>query len=204
MRFGLKNAPATLQRIIGIISFSIKWQFTLVFLNDIVIFSRTWLQHIDHTRLALSLLKEIGDTLKFKSARSSLTSLIALDIYSYQVNLKSETTPLTLYGTFRYPKNKLKNVRSLVCATSSVDIFKITLASRACWQRDCASRWRKLGQFKEKKLTALETTQEEHVFPPILTWRRKKRTICPPHWRVCKPNMVCAATNGGKQYRRTN
>ena len=39
MPFGLRNAPATFQRPIDIVLSSVKWQFALVYLDDIAIFS---------------------------------------------------------------------------------------------------------------------------------------------------------------------
>jgi len=41
MPFGLKNAPATFQRALDIILSGVKWQSCLVYLDDVIIYSKT-------------------------------------------------------------------------------------------------------------------------------------------------------------------
>lgn len=55
--------------------FSVKWKFALFYLDDIVIFSRTPREHINHTQLVLSLLMGTGVTLKLKSCPFSTNKI---------------------------------------------------------------------------------------------------------------------------------
>jgi len=64
MPFGLKNAPATFQRVMDVILSSVRWQFALVYLDDIFVFSTTVEDHFDHVRTVLGLLKDAGVTLR--------------------------------------------------------------------------------------------------------------------------------------------
>ena len=64
MPFGLKNAPATFQRAIDIILSTVKWQFALIYLDDVVVFSRTFDEHMAHLAIVLRLLKDAGITLR--------------------------------------------------------------------------------------------------------------------------------------------
>lgn len=66
MPFGLKNASAIFQRVMDIMLSRVKSQFGIVYLHNRVIFSGTLYQHIDHTRLLLSLFKDSGLTLELK------------------------------------------------------------------------------------------------------------------------------------------
>ncbi len=53
MPFGLMNALATFQRALDIILAPFKWQTCLVYLDDIIIFSKCIEDHIDHADLVL-------------------------------------------------------------------------------------------------------------------------------------------------------
>ena len=66
MPFGLKGAPAALQRALDIILSGVRWQICLVFLDDVIEFSRTDADHARHLDTVLSLLKSAGISLKLK------------------------------------------------------------------------------------------------------------------------------------------
>lgn len=72
---GLKNAPATFQRAVDILLMTVKWQFALVYLEDIVTFSTTPRQHIEHTKKVLGLLSKAGVSLKLKKCRFFTTTI---------------------------------------------------------------------------------------------------------------------------------
>ena len=46
MPFGLKNAPATFQRAVDIILSRVKWETALVYLDDVIVYSRTVTEHM--------------------------------------------------------------------------------------------------------------------------------------------------------------
>ena len=62
--FGLRNAPATFQRAMDIILSRVRWKFVLVYLDDIIIFSRDVDEHLRHLESVLKLLQEAGATLR--------------------------------------------------------------------------------------------------------------------------------------------
>ena len=64
MPFGLKNAPATFQRAMDVILASVNWKYALVYLDDIVIFSNTFEEHLQHFRSVLQLLQTAGVSLR--------------------------------------------------------------------------------------------------------------------------------------------
>lgn len=68
MPFGLTNAPATFQRALDILLAGVKWQFCLVYLDDVIIFSETEEKHIGHVDNVLQILHQAGVTLKLKKS----------------------------------------------------------------------------------------------------------------------------------------
>jgi len=58
MPFGLKNAPATFQQLMDEVLGPMKWKTAAVFINDICIFSKTFLEHMDHLQELFNRLRE--------------------------------------------------------------------------------------------------------------------------------------------------
>lgn len=69
MHFGLRNSPITFQRTIDMILSPVKWQFALVYLNDMFNFLGTADEHIEHVRTVSILLYRAGLTLNLKSCK---------------------------------------------------------------------------------------------------------------------------------------
>jgi hypothetical protein len=58
MPFGLKNAPSTFQRMMDKIFSKEILNFILLYLDDIIIYSRTWKEHIEHLKCVFNRLSE--------------------------------------------------------------------------------------------------------------------------------------------------
>ena len=62
--FGLKNAPAHVERTIDNILSKFRWDFAMAFIDDIVIYSKTLEEHIKHVDKVLEALSTVGMTLE--------------------------------------------------------------------------------------------------------------------------------------------
>ncbi len=60
MPFGLTNAPATFQRAVDILLSGVNWQFCLVYLDDIIVYSKSEEDQIHHVGEVLSTLRKAG------------------------------------------------------------------------------------------------------------------------------------------------
>ena len=69
MPFGLTNAPATFQAAMNELFQPFLTKFVLVFFDDILIYSRTWKEHLEHLSQVLTILEEN----KFYTKRSKCT-----------------------------------------------------------------------------------------------------------------------------------
>ena len=70
MPFGLCNAPATFQRLMDRCLAGLKWQSVLVYLDDIVVFSKDFESHIKHLEEVFRRIAEYG--LQFKASKCFL------------------------------------------------------------------------------------------------------------------------------------
>lgn len=66
MPFGLHNAPSTFQRAMQEIFRGLNWKFVLVYVDDLIIFSHTFEEHLVHLRQVFDRIKAAGLKLKPK------------------------------------------------------------------------------------------------------------------------------------------
>jgi Reverse transcriptase (RNA-dependent DNA polymerase) len=71
--FGLRNAPATFQMDIDIILSGVKCKTCLVYLDDVIVFSKSKKDHLSHVAEALTLLGNAGLSLKMKNVKCNAT-----------------------------------------------------------------------------------------------------------------------------------
>ena len=62
--FGLCNTPATFQRSLDIVLSGVRWQSCLIYLEDVIEFSRTTDEHLRHIDKILTMIRRAGITLK--------------------------------------------------------------------------------------------------------------------------------------------
>ena len=64
MPFGLCNAPATFERLMEFVLAGLQWSKCLVYLDDIIVYSKTFEEHLQHLREVFQRLREVGLKLK--------------------------------------------------------------------------------------------------------------------------------------------
>ena len=69
MPFGLKNAPATFQRCMDEILKEYRDEFVTVYIDDILIYSKTFEEHLEHIRKVLQKLREANMKIKLKKCK---------------------------------------------------------------------------------------------------------------------------------------
>ncbi|GFW42501.1 retrovirus-related Pol polyprotein from transposon opus [Trichonephila clavipes] len=77
MPFGLCNAPATFERMMDNLLRHFKWTMCLCYLDDIIVFSETFEDHLIRLRLVLKCLQEAGLKLNSKKCLFAAQRIVA-------------------------------------------------------------------------------------------------------------------------------
>jgi hypothetical protein len=78
MPFGLCNVPTTFMQVMNDVFRSFINDFVIVYLDDILIFSKSWEDHVKHVRKVLDVLKKAKLCLKMSKCEFGKTSLVYL------------------------------------------------------------------------------------------------------------------------------
>jgi hypothetical protein len=78
MPFGLRNGPSIFQRIMQNVLSPYLWLFCLVYIDDIVVYSRSYEEHLDHLDKVLGAIKRAGVTLSPPKCHLFYSSILLL------------------------------------------------------------------------------------------------------------------------------
>jgi hypothetical protein len=78
--FGLKNAPAIYQRFMEQLLGSLRWTAALVYIDDVIVYSETWPEHMAHLRQLLAAAEKCGLTFSLSKCRFGFTELTMLGL----------------------------------------------------------------------------------------------------------------------------
>jgi len=92
MPFGLSTAPVSFQRALDMILTQFKWKTCLVYLDDVIIFSNSVEEHIQHVDEILFALSEAGVTLKISKCRFFTRKVEYLGHFISPGSLEADTT----------------------------------------------------------------------------------------------------------------
>lgn len=103
MPFGLKNAPATFQRAMDVILATVKWQFALVYIDDVLSFSPGPEEHIKQVEIVFKLIHQAGMTLKLKKCHFFTDAIDYLGHVITPGRLQVATKTDETVQTLKYP-----------------------------------------------------------------------------------------------------
>ena len=116
MPFDLMNAPATFQRLMDVVLADVKWQCCLVYLDDVVIFSPTFEQHLIDLRNVFQALRTANLTVKLSKCQFCRREMKYLGHVITSNGIKPEPELIKAVKGFPKPK-KLKDVQSFLSLT---------------------------------------------------------------------------------------
>ncbi|GFX73319.1 retrovirus-related Pol polyprotein from transposon 17.6 [Trichonephila clavipes] len=113
MPFGLCNAPATFERMMDNLLRHFKWTMCLCYLDDIIVFSETFEDHLIRLRLVLKCLQEAGLKLNSKKCLFAAQEVKILDHLVSSNGVRPDPDKIKAVRNFPTPKN-IHDIRSFL------------------------------------------------------------------------------------------
>ena len=157
MPFGLSGAPSTFQRLMDRIVRGAE-HFTGAYLDDLVIFSKTWKDHLQHLRDIFTRLREANLTAKPKKCQFGMARCTYLGHVVGGGEVRPETSKIEAIESFPTPTTK-KEVRVFLglsgyyrkfipnyssLAAVLTDLTRKTKPNKVEWSNECADAFRRL------------------------------------------------------------
>lgn len=155
----------------------IKWQYALVYSDDVLLFSRTLRKHIKHAGTFSQLLKSSGVVLNLHKSTAFTNR-----IYYIGHIIQSGQRDVANHTADNIQKLKTQTtVTELPIFVGLCDVFKIFVQNFAGTASPFSRRPRKpkakdLGPLEENELQALDTLKEKLILPPLPPCRSRKGT----------------------------
>ena len=115
MPFVLRGVPATFQRMVDRLLDGLN-DFSSAYINDIIIFSGTWEDHLQHLRQVLRRIQEAGLTLRRKKCQFGMSDCVYLGHLIGSGRVRPEKLKVSAVREFSQPRTK-KDVCSFLGLT---------------------------------------------------------------------------------------
>ena len=117
MPFGLCNAPSTFQRLIDNVLGQLKWSIALVYLDDTIVFSKTFEEHLVNLALVFNAFRKSGLTLKPTKCKFAESKLDFLGHIISADGVSVNPKKVNVVKNFPQPKT-VKDIQSFVSLCS--------------------------------------------------------------------------------------
>ena len=153
MPFGLRNGPSIFQRVMQGILAPYLWIFCLVYIDDIVVFSKSYEEHIHHLDKVLEAIEQAGITLSPNKCHLFYGSILLLGHKVSRLGLSTHAEKVKAILELERPK-KLSQLQTFLGMVVYFSVFIPYYASI------CAPLFNLLRKHKRWKWGA----EEEHAF----------------------------------------
>ena len=124
--YGLRNAPMSFQFFISTLMRNLNWKHVLCYIDDILIFSKTFDEHLDHISQVFQRLRSASLTLKPSKCHFAVPSLTYLGHSISKAGIGLEPSNTDAVRTFPVPKTSVMFVRFWAWQISIEDSVKIS------------------------------------------------------------------------------
>lgn len=113
MPFGLCNAPATFERFMDTILRGLKWNICMCYLDDVVIFGRTFSEHNERVELVLKCIRNAGLVLNAKKCHFGARQTLVLGHLVNKDGIRPDPNKTAAVRAFK-PPGSVKELRSFL------------------------------------------------------------------------------------------
>ena len=113
MSFGLTNAPPNFQRLMSRVLHGLEWKVCLIYIDDIIVFSETFDEHLSCLSLVFNRLREANLKLKPSKCHFARSSVKFLGFLVSSEGVSPDPDKLAVVKSFPIPRN-VKDVRSFL------------------------------------------------------------------------------------------
>ena len=161
MPFGLQGAPATFQRLMDSVLADLS--FCAAYLDDVIIFSKSWMEHVVHLERVIERLEKAGLTFKASKCQIGMRECVYLRHVVGNGCVKPESSKIEAVSSFPVPRTK-KQVRSFLglsgyyrrfipdyasVAAPLSDLTRKSLPKEVNWTEKCHKAFGTLKQYLE-------------------------------------------------------
>ena len=168
MPFGLMNSPASFQLLMSQVLKHLNWKCILVYVDDILLFSKNFQEHLSKLEQVFSHLKEAGLTLKPSKCTFAVDRVSYLGHVITNNGVETDKSKLEPVVTFPTPKN-VPEVRSFLGLTGYYrrfikDYARISTPLFRLLQNEVDFHWSTECQM------AFDTLKQALISPPVLAY----------------------------------
>ena len=154
--FGLCNAPSTFSRLMSHCLKDLNWEVSLIYLDDVIVFSRSFDEHLDHLRQVFERFRAANLKLKPEKCHFAKTEVNFLGHIVSRDGVAPDPKKLSAIRDYPIPKN-VKDVRSFLGLSGyyrrhihgysqmAAPLYKLTSKNiKFSWDEECQNAFQKL------------------------------------------------------------
>ena len=172
MPFGLSGAPGTFQRLMEAVLAGLQWEICLAYLDDVIVFSKTFEDHLKNLRLVFNKMREAGLKMKPKKCKFCLREVSCLGHIVSDRGVKTDPSKVADVRDWPTPRSP-EDVRRFMGLASYYrrfikDFAKIAVPLNNLLQKQVTFIWR---ASHESAFTELKQRLTE---APVLAYPRRE------------------------------